>query len=282
MSFWKRLFGGKDDTHAETTSAKPPRKLGAPSSGLRQFKTKVAERGDSIELSGQWLDEIFPGQPSVKVMKHGDVKGFLARTEDKFKWTVAYMHHPDPEMLAQALEAAAPLSQLATTEDLAYLVTHGDTRIEEAAIKPFWSALGEGSFQMFFNVLGSGGMMPSGIDHERAKWAVQRIYTECPTDCPESKKRKFEQLAKERFGPSALQSGPSERMSDNKSRAKFKENTHKDTLGHRTTYEIYTAGSKEDALAFLESKSVTKDLYFVVVETPEGNWCKDKDGFYQE
>lgn len=48
------------------------------------------------------------------------------------------------------------------------------------------------------------------------------------------------------------------------------------------TYETHKAPSKSAALAFLKNKSVTKSLYYVIVETPEGNWGKDIDGIYQE
>jgi hypothetical protein len=33
---------------------------------------------------------------------------------------------------------------------------------------------------------------------------------------------------------------------------------------------------------FLSQQDIDKPLYYVVVETPEGNFGKDKDGFYQE
>jgi hypothetical protein len=55
----------------------------------------------------------------------------------------------------------------------------------------------------------------------------------------------------------------------------------KDVNGSNT-YEIYKAPSKSVALEFLKTKSVTKQLYYVIVETPEGNWGKDKDGIYKE
>jgi hypothetical protein len=50
----------------------------------------------------------------------------------------------------------------------------------------------------------------------------------------------------------------------------------------QNTYEIYKAPSKLVALDFLKGKTVTKALYFLIVETPEGNWGKDIDGIYQE
>lgn len=48
------------------------------------------------------------------------------------------------------------------------------------------------------------------------------------------------------------------------------------------TYEIYKANSKSVALEFLKNKTVAKSLYYIIVETPEGNWGKDIDGIYQE
>ena len=48
------------------------------------------------------------------------------------------------------------------------------------------------------------------------------------------------------------------------------------------TYEVYKAPSQSVALEFLKKKSVNKPLYYVIIETPEGNWGKDKDGIYQE
>jgi hypothetical protein len=48
------------------------------------------------------------------------------------------------------------------------------------------------------------------------------------------------------------------------------------------TYEMYHAKNAHQARDFLETKEVNKRLYYVVVETPEGNWAKDIDGMYKE
>jgi hypothetical protein len=45
---------------------------------------------------------------------------------------------------------------------------------------------------------------------------------------------------------------------------------------------VYSAPEKADAIAFLEEQTVTHPSFFVVVETPDGNFGKDKDGIYQE
>ena len=48
------------------------------------------------------------------------------------------------------------------------------------------------------------------------------------------------------------------------------------------TYEIYQANSRADAQAFLGDKVVTEKLYYIVVETPEGNFGRDNMGMYEE
>ncbi len=49
-----------------------------------------------------------------------------------------------------------------------------------------------------------------------------------------------------------------------------------------STYEEYTCEVAEDAKAFLLTKSVAEGLYYIVVETPEGNWGMDVKGLYKE
>ena len=48
------------------------------------------------------------------------------------------------------------------------------------------------------------------------------------------------------------------------------------------TYEMHRAQTAQEAREFLATKTVTKRLFYVVVETPEGNWAKDIDGLYKE
>ena len=50
----------------------------------------------------------------------------------------------------------------------------------------------------------------------------------------------------------------------------------------RSIYEVYTGPDKASAMAFLKDRPVDKKLYYVVVETPEGNFGRDVMGIYQE
>ena len=48
------------------------------------------------------------------------------------------------------------------------------------------------------------------------------------------------------------------------------------------TYLTYRAPSKADAMAFLSTQRITLPSYYVVVETPDGNYGKDIQGIYKE
>ena len=47
------------------------------------------------------------------------------------------------------------------------------------------------------------------------------------------------------------------------------------------TYVHYTAQSKADAMAWLQQNPVNKPSYFLVVETPDGSFCRDIQGFFE-
>lgn len=49
-----------------------------------------------------------------------------------------------------------------------------------------------------------------------------------------------------------------------------------------STYEVYTGPDKASAMAFLKTRPVTQSLYYIVVDTPEGSFGRDINGFYQE
>jgi hypothetical protein len=54
------------------------------------------------------------------------------------------------------------------------------------------------------------------------------------------------------------------------------------TQGVRVTYRVHKGPNVAAALAFLDVTQVTKPNYHVVVETPEGTYCRDINGYYKE
>jgi hypothetical protein len=53
-------------------------------------------------------------------------------------------------------------------------------------------------------------------------------------------------------------------------------------MGATFIYRIHRAPDAASAKAFLEQNPVTQKLYYLVVETPEGNYCRDIQGMYKE
>jgi len=53
-------------------------------------------------------------------------------------------------------------------------------------------------------------------------------------------------------------------------------------LGVQFDYEVYRGPSKRAALAFLRHKSVFQRNFYIIVETPEGNYGRDIDGVFDE
>ena len=53
-------------------------------------------------------------------------------------------------------------------------------------------------------------------------------------------------------------------------------------LGSMNTYRTYRGPSKAAAMAFLQANPVNKPLYYIVVETPEGDFGRDISGIYEE
>ena len=62
----------------------------------------------------------------------------------------------------------------------------------------------------------------------------------------------------------------------------FLREEHQEGIGGTATYRIYKAPSAASAKAFLQENPVDKNFYYIVVETPEGNYGCDVKGIYKE
>ena len=66
------------------------------------------------------------------------------------------------------------------------------------------------------------------------------------------------------------------------SAVRFIREDRKPQMGHVLVYRIHSAPNAASAKAFLEQNPVSQKLYYIVVETPEGNYCRDIQGIYKE
>ncbi|MFG0333152.1 MAG: hypothetical protein ACF8TS_07310 [Maioricimonas sp. JB049] len=63
---------------------------------------------------------------------------------------------------------------------------------------------------------------------------------------------------------------------------RVKKFTRPNLLGMPCTYHIYRAPDARTAKEFLLKNPVSQPMFYIVVETPEGSWGRDKDGIYEE
>lgn len=227
------------------------------------------------------LERIFsnpnPTVPQRITAKNREYWESVSVSEKRINLVMAYLAHPNPEIKISMLQHHIPaevLNTIGVTDVLTDLLFHSDVEIRHEAAKVVWKC-GKASLKGVFNILSSQGMTPSGVIPNEARRAVEILGDACPPE----QKQLFEQLALDAFGPTVAGL-----KSELKSGAVYiKEKVTKPGLfGTTSTYEVYTATNKIDALAFLESREVTQKYYSIVVETPEGNWAKDSESIYEE
>jgi len=66
------------------------------------------------------------------------------------------------------------------------------------------------------------------------------------------------------------------------SKVKFVREDRVQQYGTTMIYRVHKAPDAASAKAFLEQNPVTKQFYYIVVETPDGNYCRDIQGMYKE
>jgi hypothetical protein len=65
-------------------------------------------------------------------------------------------------------------------------------------------------------------------------------------------------------------------------KVKFIREDHSQSHGVTMIYRVHKAPDAATAKAFLEQNPVTRQFYYILVETPEGNYCRDIQGMYKE
>jgi hypothetical protein len=80
-----------------------------------------------------------------------------------------------------------------------YLLTHDNVQVQLKAAEFAWNN-SDATIDAYLNVLGSKGMIPSGISLDKAMIGVRALYRKCPSE----KQQYFEQQILEKFSPSLL------------------------------------------------------------------------------
>jgi hypothetical protein len=269
-----------------------------------KFKKKEEEQpiySEKIEISGDWMTMFWNRRPIEVYTRPDSVVTFFnqnnlpylwpddiryrndVNSRDnpqnylRLQWIIAYLHHPQPGVIIKTLQTNIPPDILETagmTDALADLLVHPDIKVCNEAAEVSWRR-SDASLKSLFRILSSQGLVASGISSEEGERAVRILRDFCPSE----RMQLFEQLALDSFGPTIA--GLKRELVPGT--ISFKEKFIKPgALGEDCTYEVYAGENKLDALAFLEKKEIKEKDYFIVVETPQGNWGKDRKGIYKE
>ena len=96
------------------------------------------------------------------------------------------------------------------------------------------------------------------------------------------RKKKVEESTSAKKSVPTEKSSPKKSPPSEKRQPEFVRKYSQRGEGGTSTYEMYRGTDAESAKDFLLTKRVDKRLYYIVVETPEGNWGVDIEGLYIE
>ncbi len=271
-------------------------------------KAHSGHQEKTLEVSGEWMNQIWK-ERSVKVYADTDAANrFLSQTqlpylwsdieqyvnrvkkEDdpqrdlRVGWTAAYLSHPNPLVVANTLRdhvTSDLLNSWLVAGLFPDLLVHGDHNVQQEAAKALWR--NKTPIKSVFGVLtgkygGSTRKSQSYAASGEFKRLAESIVKNLRKHCPSESKEFLNELVLEAFGPTLAEKTESKSLGE----VTFKERMYKTQMGVKMTYEIHTAQSKADALSFLETAKVDAQHFYVIVETPDGNWGKDIMGIFEE
>lgn len=274
-------------------------------------KTSSGAQEETLEITGEWLNQVWKEKPvqvyantaaamdflSQSELPHlwSDVQGYIDKVNNeddpqrelRVVWTASYLNHPKAEVVTKTLQnhvTSELLNSWMVAGWLPYLIIHSDSNVRHEAAKALWKCKEETTIQSVFGVFSGKYLgLATGPQKFAAKGKFQQsaesIVKNLREQCPPERKEFFEELVFEVFRPSLAERKKPKAAGE----VKFKEREVKTgPMGIKQTYEVHTASSKEDALAFLEKKKVEAQHYYIIVETPEGNWGKDCMGVFEE
>lgn len=267
----------------------------------------------TVELRGDWLNTIWKDEPVV-VPAEADVAMELLAQEKlpylwpedrryvtevdgapdpqyrlRLHWTTVFLNHPNPVVVERTLEnhvTSDLLNAWSVAFYLPFLLVHPSRGVREQAARRFWECPSD---LMIGNLFGAFSRNYAGITSAPASLSGGEAFEEQKEDivrllrerCPSERTGLFEEKVLETFGPSLARLRETESPSGDG--VQYKETESKQgPMGVRQTYEVYKADSKTAALSFLEQKKVSQEYYYLIVETPEGNWGKDRMGMFEE
>lgn len=192
---------------------------------------------------------------------------------------MAYLQHPNPEVRRTTIDLVRDIDTSGVAQVLVDLLADADPSVRKAAARSIWKRQGDNNCKFAVHALrdeirghvhGLLGTTTAGLTlgRDKAIQALDLLVEEAPDQEARSAIKELiesDVVIEKRVKPVPYDS------------VTFVETLRKDKF----TYEVYRANSKQEALAFLQSKKVTKKLYYIEVETPEGTFGRDINGIYE-
>lgn len=192
---------------------------------------------------------------------------------------IAYMQHPDPAVRKATIEIAGPIDAMGVSQMLVDLLADPDQSVRQNAAIKIWERQRDNHCQFAIRALRdeirghtSTGFGTLTMGHEKAIQALNVLVEEAPNEDAHKAIQELidrDVVIEENVEPVDISSVEFVGI-------EYKDASH----GQKCTYEVYRAMNKQQALAFLKSKKVSEKLYYIEVETTEGNFGRDIDGMY--
>lgn len=270
-----------------------------------------ASDAPTLQITGDWLNQVWKEKP-VQVFAEADAamaflsqeelpylwedeQGFIDRVDAKPDpqrelrkfWTAAYLSHPEWRVIRRTLRDHVTPELLDTSAIIMgfipFFMIHLDSGVREGAASKLWECKLDATIRSVFGVFSGKYLGHATVPYDKYtvqgeyKQSAKAIVTTLREHCPPKWKELFEEQVFEVFPSLAERDAPKVA-----GEVKFKEKETKERMGVTQTYEVHTADSKADALVYLGKKTVAKANYYVIIETPEGNWGKDMTGVFEE
>jgi tetratricopeptide (TPR) repeat protein len=195
---------------------------------------------------------------------------------------MAYLHHPDPAVRGQMIPLTAQFDAIGIRSLLVDLLADTEPEVRKAAAETIWRVQGDTYCERAISELrhelgGNTTAYPHlqgerRLGQEKALLALDTLIANAPDT---NARTQLKQIVQEHiFIPERYES-PDD-FSVEFINMEYRKGRRQDYA-----YEVYRAPSSADAIAFLKTKTVKREFYYIEVETPEGVYGCDVEGVYK-
>ncbi len=194
------------------------------------------------------------------------------------------MQHPDPGVRRATIEISGSLDAIGVDQELVNRLADPDSSVRQSAARTLWERKRDDHCRFAVHALRDeirghcltflGRPITEGLTlgRENAIRALDVLVKEAPDE--NSRKSIKELINRDVVIEERVRA-------EDTSSVQFVGMDYRDAPdGRRYTYQVHRAKNKQQALAFLKSKVVKKELYYIEVETPDGTFGRDIKGMY--